>query len=98
MRGALALAAAALGGWGALQCGLPFVAGPGRALAIAGNAADAAHVVAAAGGRIVAVRGRVLITRSDQPGYAAALYRAGAPLVLLARRPGGCLSPGPVQR
>jgi hypothetical protein len=88
--GLIALMLAALG---AVQLALPFVAGGGRALAIAGDPARAAHVVAAAGGRIVAVRGRVLITQSDQRGYVVALYHAGAPLVLLARTPGGCLSP-----
>jgi hypothetical protein len=89
-----ALIALALVGLGALQVVLPFVAGSGRAFAITGDSARAAHVVAAAGGQIIAVRGGVLMTRSGQRGYAAALYRAGAPLVLLGRAPGGCVSPG----
>jgi hypothetical protein len=90
-----ALIALALAGLAALQVALPFVAGGERALTIAGDPAAAAHAVAAAGGRIIAVRGRALMTQSNRPGYVAALYRAGAPLVLLARAPGGCLSPAP---
>jgi hypothetical protein len=73
-----------------VMAALPFVGG-GRQVAVPGDPSRAVRAVLAAGGSIVEVRGGVTLARSDRPGFAAALYRAGAPLVLEGRTPGGCV-------
>lgn len=79
----------AVGAWGAVLVALPFLGGPGRQVAVV---ADPAAVVAA-GGQLIDVRGGVVLARSDQPGFAAALYRQGARLVVEGRIAGGCFRP-----
>ncbi|HEX8642361.1 MAG TPA: hypothetical protein VF702_00435 [Allosphingosinicella sp.] len=94
---ARAAAAAGLvaGAWALVMVALPFVGPPGRQVAVVGEPAAAVRAIQAAGGAIVEVRGRAILARSDRPGFAAALYRNGAALVLEARQAGGCLVAGP---
>jgi hypothetical protein len=58
------------------------------------NAAEAAGIVARAGGSIVASAGlsNVIIAQSDNPDFIASLYRSGAWLVLDAVKLRGCFS------
>lgn len=98
MRGLLIGAALALAGWAAVQALLPLAAAPGQLLAILGDSGAAVATVARADGRIMARRGGVILAQSDTPGFARRLYRAGAPLVLLARPAGGCVNPSVLQR
>jgi hypothetical protein len=79
-------AAMALALWGAVQLALPFLGEPGRQMAVVADP----KVIIAAGGRLVDVRGDVVLARSDNPGFAAALYRQGAKLVVEGRVAGGC--------
>lgn len=72
--------------WGGVLLALPFVGGPGRQVAVVADP----QVIVAAGGQLVDVRGSVVLARSDQPGFAAALYRQGAKLVLEGRVAAGC--------
>lgn len=83
-------AAFALVLWGALLVALPFVGDPGRTVAVLAEP----NVIVAAGGRLVDVRGDVVLARSDRPGFAAALYRNGARLVVEGRVAGGCFRTG----
>ena len=90
---ALRTAAAALlvlGGWAAVMLALPFLGSPGRQVAVVGDPPRAVAAVLAAGGEIVEVTGRVVLARSADPGFAAALYAAGAALVLEGRIGAGC--------
>jgi hypothetical protein len=82
----------ALGGWAAIVVALPFVGPAGRLTAIPGDRATAVRAVTAAEGRVVEVRGGVVLARSDERGFALRLYRAGAPLVLEGRVAAGCLA------
>ena len=79
-----------LAGWAAVMLVLPFVGPAGRQVAVVGQPSAAVRSVVAAGGLIVEVRRGVVLARSDQAGFAAALYRAGAPLVLEGRLAAGC--------
>lgn len=79
-------AGAVLLAWGAVMATLPFVGTPGRQLAIVADP----QVVVASGGKLVDVRGGVVLARSDRPGFAAALYRHGATLVVEGRPVAGC--------
>lgn len=83
-------AALALAGWGTVMLALPFVGPTGRQVAVVGDSGAAVRSVLAAGGRVVEVRSGATLARSDRPGFAAALYRAGAPLVLEGRLASGC--------
>lgn len=83
-----------LAGWAALMVAIPFFGPGGRPVSVVGNRAAAIRAVAAADGRIVEVRGRAVIARSDRPGFALRLYRAGAPLVLEGRIAAGCFRRG----
>ena len=83
--------ALALGLWGGVLLALPFVGEPGRQLAVVATP----DTIVAAGGRLVDVRGNVVLARSDQPGFAAALYRHGATLVIEGRVAGGCFRSRP---
>ena len=82
----------ALAVWAAILVALPFVGPSGRQVAVVGDPSSAVRSILAAGGRVVEVRSRVTLARSDRGGFAAALYRAGAPLVLEGRVAGGCAS------
>lgn len=77
--------------WCAFLLAMPFVGPSGRQVAVVGDAASAVRIVAAAGGRVVEVRkGAVLAYASP-----AALYRAGAWLVVEGRLAAGCAGKAP---
>jgi hypothetical protein len=80
----------ALAAWAAVMVAMPFLGPPGRQVAVVGDQADAFRIVAAAGGRVVEARGAAVLARSDRPGFARRLYRAGAPLILEGRIAAGC--------
>ena len=86
IKGALALLA-----WFAILLAMPFVGPSGRQVAVIGDGPAALRIVAAAGGRVVEVRdGAVLAYASP-----AALYRAGAWLVVEGRLAAGCIGKAP---
>lgn len=85
-------ASIALALWGVVLLALPFVGEPGRQLAVVADP----RLVVAAGGRLVDVRGGMVLARSDNPDFAAALYRHGARLVIEGRVAGGCFRSRPV--
>lgn len=82
----LAQAALALGAWTAIMLALPFLGPEGRQVAVLGDTSRAVRAIARAGGRIVEVRRGAVIARADP----AALYRAGASLVVEGRIAAGC--------
>src|SRR5262245_10876003 len=75
-------------GWLAVVIVLTFVPGPGRSMAIVGPQALAP--VVKANGLILASNDYITIARSDDAGFVARLYAAGALLVLDAEQAGGC--------
>ncbi len=77
-------------GWLAIVVGLTFVSGPGKSMAIVGPPERALAAVVKANGRILASNDYVTIARSDDAGFVARLYAAGALLVLDAEQAGGC--------
>jgi hypothetical protein len=77
-------------GWLAIVMALTFGSAPGKSMAIVGRPAQALAVIARANGRILASNGYVTIARSDDAGFVAHLYAAGALLVLDAEQAGGC--------
>lgn len=78
--------ALALVAWLAILLAMPFVGPSGRQVAVVGDTARALRIIAAADGRVVEVRdGAVLAYASP-----AALYRAGAWLVVEGRLAAGC--------
>lgn len=88
-RNALLLGAVLLA-WGAMLLAMPFVGPSGRQVAVIGGEARSLAAIRAAGGRVVELRDGAVIARSDRPGFAWALYRAGARLVLEGRIGAGC--------
>jgi hypothetical protein len=76
--------------WAAVMVTIPFLGPDGRLVSVVSGRATAVRAVAAAGGRIVEVRGRAVLARSDRPGFVRRLYRAGAPLVIEGRIGAGC--------
>jgi hypothetical protein len=85
--GAIALVIA---GWLAVVAALTFGSAPGKSMAIVGPPSQALAVVAKANGRILASNDYFTIARSDDSGFVARLYAAGALLVLDAEQAGGC--------
>ena len=85
--GAIALVAC---GWFAIVVALTFGSAPGKSMAIIGPPAQALAAVVKANGRILASNDYVTIARSDDAGFVARLYAAGALLVLDAEQAGGC--------
>lgn len=83
-------AALVLAAWALVMVALPFLGPSGRQVAVVGDTASAFRTVAAAGGQIVEARRGAVLARSDRPGFARRLYRAGAPLVLEGRIAAGC--------
>jgi hypothetical protein len=83
-------AALVLAAWALVMLAMPFLGPPGRQVAVVGDTAEAFRIVAAAGGSVVEARSGALLARSDQPGFARRLYRAGAPLVVEGRIAAGC--------
>lgn len=81
-----------LGGWALIMLAMPFVGPSGRQVAVIGDSARAIGAVRTAGGGVVEVRNGAVLARSDRPGFALALYRAGAPLVIEGRIAAGCFS------
>ena len=80
-----------LAGWAAIMLALPLVGPPGRLVAVIGKPAVAATAVSRAGGRIVEIRGGVVLARSQEVDFAWRLYRSGASMVLEGRVAAGCL-------
>ena len=85
--GAIALVAC---GWLAVVVVLTFASAPGKSMAIVGPPAQALAAVVKANGHILASNDYVTIARSDDAGFVARLYAAGALLVLDAEQAGGC--------
>ena len=85
-------------GWLALVVALTFGSAPGKSMAIIGPPAQALAVIAKANGRVLAASDYVTFARSDDAGFVARLYAAGALLVLDAEQAGGCsgLPPNPI--
>jgi hypothetical protein len=77
-------------GWLAVVVGLTFGSAPGKSMAIIGPQSQALAAIARANGRILASNDYVTIARSDDAGFVARLYAAGALLVLDAEQAGGC--------
>jgi len=77
-------------GWFAVIVALTFGSAPGKSMAIIGPPSQALAVIAKANGRILASNTYFTIARSDDAGFVASLYAAGALLVLDAEQAGGC--------
>lgn len=87
-------AALALLGWAAIMVAMPFAGPSGRQVAVVGDADRAVRIIAAAGGQVIEVRRGAVLARASP----AALYKAGARLVVEGRIAAGCLSPAPDAR
>src|SRR5436190_16460435 len=77
-------------GWFAVVVALTFGSAPGKPMAIFGPPSQTLTVIAKANGRILASNDYFTIARSDDAGFVASLYAAGALLVLDAEQAGGC--------
>jgi hypothetical protein len=77
-------------GWLAVVVALTFGSAPGKSMAVVGPPSRALAVIAKANGRILAANDYFTIARSDDAGFVARLYAAGAFLVLDAEQAGGC--------
>jgi hypothetical protein len=77
-------------GWLAVVVALTFGSAPGKSMAIVGPQSQALAAIAKANGQILASNNYVTIARSDDAGFVASLYAAGAFLVLDAEQAGGC--------
>jgi hypothetical protein len=77
-------------GWLAVVIALTFGSAPGKSMAIVGPQSQALAVVVKANGRILASNNYFTVARSDDAGFVARLYAAGALLVLDAEQAGGC--------
>jgi hypothetical protein len=91
--GAVALVA---GGWLVVVIALTFGSAPGKSMAVIGPPSQMLAVIAKANGRVLAASDYVTIARSDEAGFVARLYAAGALLVLDAEQAGGCSGLPPV--
>jgi len=91
--GAIALVAC---GWLTVVIALTFGSAPGKSMAVIGPPSQTLAVIAKANGRILAASDYVTIARSDEDGFVARLYAAGALLVLDAEQAGGCSGLPPV--
>jgi len=78
------------GGWLAVIVTLTFGSATGKSMAVIGSPAQTLAAIAQANGQILAASGYVTIARSDEAGFVARLYAAGALLVLDADQAGGC--------
>jgi len=85
--GAFALVACS---WLAVVITLTFGSAPGKSMAIIGPPAQALAIIAKANGQVLAANDYVTFARSDDSGFVARLYAAGALLVLDAEQAGGC--------
>ena len=77
-------------GWLVIVIALTFASAPGKSMAIVGPPAQALAAVMKANGHILASNAYFTIARSDDAGFVARLYAAGALLVLDAEQTGGC--------
>jgi hypothetical protein len=77
-------------GWLAVIVALTFGSAPGKSMAIIGPQSQALAAISRANGRILASNDYFTIARSDDEGFVARLYAAGALLVLDAEQAGGC--------
>jgi len=77
-------------GWLAVVVALTFGSAPGKSMAVVGPPSQALAAIAKANGRILASNDYFTIARSDDAGFVARLYAAGALLVLDAEQAGGC--------
>ena len=77
-------------GWLAVIVALTFGSAPGKSMAIVGPQSQAIAAISRANGRILASNDYFTIARSDDEGFVARLYAAGALLVLDAEQTGGC--------
>ena len=77
-------------GWLAVVIALTFGSAAGKSMAVIGPPSQTLAVIAKANGRILAANDYVTIARSDEAGFVARLYAAGALLVLDAEQAGGC--------
>ena len=82
----LVYAALALLAWFAILIAMPFVGPSGRQVAVVGDPDRAIRIVAEAGGSVIEVRRGAVLARASP----AALYRAGAWLVIEGRIAAGC--------
>lgn len=85
--GAIALVT---GGWLTVVVALTFGSAPGKSMAVIGPPSQTLAAIARANGRILASNDYFTIARSDDAGFVARLYAAGALLVLDAEQAGGC--------
>ena len=85
--GAIAIVAC---GWLAVVIALTFGSAPGKSMAIIGPPAQALAAIVQANGQVLAANAYVTFARSDDAGFVARLYAAGALLVLDAEQAGGC--------
>jgi hypothetical protein len=77
--------------WLACRCSaLTFGSAPGKSMAVIGKQSQALAAISRANGRILASYDYFTIARSDDEGFVARLYAAGALLVLDAEQAGGC--------
>ena len=83
-------AALVLAGWLLIMLAMPFLGPSGRDIAVVGDKARAINAIRAAGGDVIDIRKGAVLARSNKPGFAAALYHAGAPLVIEGRIAAGC--------
>ena len=77
-------------GWLFVVIALTFASAPGKSMAVVGSPSQTLAAIVKANGQILASNGYVTIARSDDSGFVARLYAAGAPLVLDAEQAGGC--------
>ena len=77
------------GGWLAVIVTLTFGSATGKSMAVIGSPAQTLAAIAQANGQILAASGYVTIARSDEAGFVARLYAAGARLVVDADQAGG---------
>jgi hypothetical protein len=77
-------------GWLAVVVALTFGSAPGKSMAVIGKQSQALAAISRANGRILASYDYFTIARSDDEGFVARLYAAGALLVLDAEQAGGC--------
>jgi hypothetical protein len=92
--GAIALVAV---GWLTVVVALTFGSAPGKSMAVIGPPSQALAAITRANGRILASNDYFTIARSDDDGFVARLYAAGALLVLDAEQAGGCTGLPPLR-
>jgi hypothetical protein len=85
--GAIALV---IGGWLTVVVALTFGSAPGKSMAVIGPPSQTLAAIARSNGRILSSNDYFTIARSDDAGFVARLYAAGALLVLDAEQAGGC--------